>query len=200
MILKWIVSISSLILVAGGVIFTDRNYLHHTISNSFNEEESRYDILISQWNESVIQAELDNHYLLPREDEIKTRDKLIELLDPYFEKSSKMECLERVELENISLEIPIHRYQEFVNKRETSQAISLDDNISEEAITKEIKRITSHRFVDSSMLLEIAYMNDFEIYFIKNLKSFYTLGLSRNVKKFDEYQKVYLSHYGCEKR
>ena len=149
-----------------------------------------YSILINQWNKAVISGDLSDDYLLSREDNNEVIQKLNSLLQP-FNNTKKMKSY-IIDSEKL-LYIPNYKYVEFLKESIVNYSIDFDIKMDEESIINELKRITNSRYLDKDMLLKIAYLNSFELYFSKHVKEFYRDGFTRNIRKFGEYQRVILA-------
>lgn len=184
----WIVITISL-LVAGSIFALNENIFHTkpTILTDENRKENHYTILVNQWNEAVIKSDLKDSFLLPRDDSQQVIDKLNNLLKAFSGNNNQTSDLAKFRNNKDTLYLPIHEYFTFIKKNKTLSIESLNRNLNEEEIIMELKKITHSNYIDNKMLLTVAYMNDFQIYFERNLNSFYHVGFTRNITEYQQY-------------
>lgn len=184
----WIV-VTIVLFVAGSIFALNDNIFHTkpTILTDENRKDNHYTILVSQWNEAVIKSDLKDSFLLPRDDSQQVIDKLNNLLKAFSGNNNQTSDLSKLRNNKDALYLPIHEYFNFIKKNKTLSIESLNTNSNEEEIIMELKKITHSNYINNKMLLTVAYMNDFQIYFERNLNSFYREGFTRNITEYQQY-------------
>lgn len=176
---------------AGGVLIVGDHkfYFAETNQSSANggSIDKDYNVFIDQWNEAVVKNDLNDNYLLPRDNNLLTIDRLNKLLSVFSEPSSQVDTLSKFTQDKDSLYLPVHKYLDYVAGHRSKKQINFSHDMIEEEIVKELKKITDSRYIDNKMLLVVAFMNDFQVYFERNLDSFYRAGFTRNITKYQQY-------------
>ena len=73
--------------------------------------------------------------------------------------------------------------------------IQIDNTMDEDEVVKKIKSITHHLSIDTNMILDVAYVNSFSIYFEHHLQQFYEKGFTRNITTYLQYSEVFNGSY-----
>jgi hypothetical protein len=158
------------------------------ISNS-ETEINNYSVLIDQWNEAVIKNNLNDKYLLPRDENNNVIiKKLNSLLSIYTKNESSIEVC-NIRRESSKIYLPLQDYCALFSNK-INNNIRLTKGMNEEDVILSIKSITKHLYINSEMLMEIAYLNDFEFYFNQNLYKFHQNGFSKNIKTYIQFQEI----------
>ena len=152
-------------------------------SNEVNtlQDKNDYAILIDQWNEAAIKSDLSQAYLLPRDNLEELPKKLNILLSVYSGKKKSSVCQKK----NINgkISIPLRDYCRFVSMKITEKQANFNLKMNEEAMISNIKTVANYPYIDKKLLSDIAYLNDFEIYFTRNLQKFYKKRFFQKYKK-----------------
>ena len=150
-------------------------------------QKHSYKILIDQWNEAVIAADLNRSFELPRDNTAALMTKLNTLLNETNHYKTYVEKNGCVMKSKSNTYIPSQMYADFLKENEIRQKINFTEKSSEDEIVKELKKILHSQYIDPEMLRKLAYLKDFKIFFEDNKKKFYKQGFSKYVTKFDTY-------------
>lgn len=177
--------IASVVIFAGALLYV---WLDNTKSNIVNNEiisdKHDYSILVSKWNEATIKNNLSNKYILPS-DNNNTLKKLNSILSVYAENKEYLKLCNRSKKGKIY--IPVEDYCAFIRSKKSEKKIQLVDSMDEAKIISIIKSVTGHPYIDNRMILDIVFLDSFEIYFNHNIEKFHANGFSKNITTYVEY-------------
>ncbi len=153
--------------------------------------ENNYDYLIDNWNKSVTNTELSDYYLLPRDDNNQSLEKLNILLNDIetvegFEKKSQ--CV--LKYNSKSIFIPSFMYLDFLKEYANYNKVNFSTKDKEDDIITKVKKITKSKYFDNNVVEKVAYLHSFEIFFQKNKKQFYKKGFTENIKDYKIYEEA----------
>jgi len=154
------------------------------------KQKKSYDNLVDQWNRSVLAADLNRSFELPRQYDEQFFTKLNGLLnqtEKYEKFVSKNQCVLKT---GKDIFIPSIQYANFIKESQLPYKVNFDQNYTEDEIIQELKKVTNSKYIDSKMLKKIAYLHSFKLFFKDNKKKFYKKGFSEYIRKYETYLKA----------
>ncbi len=184
---KKYVTVIAVILAAALLYMGLENSKNNINKNEIISDINDYSILVDQWNEAAIKNNLSDKYILPRDNNSKNIVKKINSVLSIYAKDVPNLNLCINKKEDRKFYIPVQDYCQFIAGKKSKKNIRLAAEMDEEKMMSMIKLITNHTYIDKKMLLDIAFLNSFEIYFNHNLEEFYKKGFSKNIKTYVVY-------------
>ena len=175
------------ILVAAILYIGLDNTKNNIDNNEIISDINDYSLLVDQWNEATIKNNLSDKYILPRDNNSKNIVKKLNSILSVYAKGAENSNLCIKKKEDRKFYIPVQDYCQFIASKKSKKNILLAAEMDEEKMISMIKLITHRPYIDKKMLLDIAFLNSFEIYFNHNLEEFYKKGFSKNIKTYVEY-------------
>lgn len=154
------------------------------------KEKPSYDILVDQWNNAVLAADLNRSFELPRNYDksfFQKIDNLVNNTNDYKKFASKNQCVLTSEKKAF---IPSVQYANFLKENQFSYKVTFDQNYTEEEIIQELKKVTNSKYINAEMLRKVAYLQSFELFFNDKKKSFYEQGFNKYIKNYRTYLKA----------
>ena len=184
---KKYVTVIAVILATALLYMGLENSKNNINKNEIISDINDYSVLVDQWNEAAIKNNLSDKYILPRDNNSKNIVKKLNSVLSVYTKDRQNSNLCINKKEDRKFYIPMQDYCQFIASKKSKKNIRLVANMDEEKMISMIKLITNHPYIDKKMLLDMAFLNSFEIYFNHNLEEFYKKGFSKNIKTYAAY-------------